>query len=536
MRRRSWIRQFALAAAALALLVPQTAIGQAQRGGTVVHAVDRACNDTLNMHLTTNTPCRMVARHVLDNLVAVNPQDGTITPWLAESWETSAGGRIYTFRLRRGVRFHDGTPFNAEAVKFNFDYTPRRTPRYDFMGAAKFLKAEAVDEYTLRVIFSDPHGPFLINLSDGRMGIDSPAALRRLGDDYGNKGLVGSGPFRFVEWIKGDRVVLERNPDYRWGARTFGHAGPAHLDRLIYRDMPEDGSRAAAVETGEVAISQITEPHASQLRDKPNVRIALVPKAGTSRILMFNVARGPTTDVRVRRAIGHAINKPLLIKLPAWANIGRPATAVLPRNMVPKEFLRQYDRLAEFDQDYDLDRARRLLDEAGWRPGPDGIRMRGGERLALDHVIIESDVIWSQPLQAMLRQAGVDLRFRPGDFNFWVATMRRGEFASTIMSASGYEPTRLVIAMFKSGQAFNYWGYQNVDLERILDAGSVSTTDEDRWTNVLAALRIVNQNALGIMAWEQDYVFAVRSNVEGLQFNEVGFPYFATTWLRAGGR
>ncbi len=530
-------RLVALAGVVVLAAAAAPVAAQAQRGGTLVHALRRACADTLNQHLSNNTPCRMVARHVLDNLVAVNPSDGTVHSWLAESWTITAGGRIYTFRLKRGVRFHDGTPFNAEAVKANFDWTmspdrPRRGFRYLASGGPLFLKAEVVDEYTVRVIFREPFGSFLTYLSDGGMGMDSPAALRRYGDDYGNTALVGTGPFRLVQWVKGDRIVLERNPDYRWGAAVFGHTGPAYLDRLVYQDIPEATSRAASVETGETHIAQITETDVAGLQGKPGVKIMLVPKAGTTRMLLLNTARGPTADLRVRRAINHAINKPLLIKLPAWAGIGRPAFAPLPSNMVPRAFLPEYNRLRALDYPYDVERARQLLEEAGWRVGPDGIRVRGGERLVIDHVINDADVVWSQPLQAMLRQVGIEMRFRVGDFNFWVGTVSKGDFGSTIISDSGYDPHGMLSEFFRSGSVYNWYGFTSPELDRLLDAAGAASDPAERWTNLIAAMRLVVQNAIGVMAWEQDYVFAARTSVEGLLFNEVGFPYFATTWLR----
>lgn len=532
-----WLRLVPVVA--LALVAGSMPVGaQAQRGGTLVHALRRSCADTLNQHLSNNTPCRMVARHVLDNLVAVNTADGSIAPWLAESWEVTAGGRIYVFKLRRGVRFHDGTPFNAEAVKFNFDWTmsadrPKRGFRYLASGGPLFLKAEVVNEFTLRIIFREPFGSFLTYLSDGGMGIDSPTALRRAGDDYGSKGiLVGTGPFKLVQWVKDDKIILERNPDYRWGAAVFGHTGPAFLDRIIYQDIPETTSRVASVETGETGIAQISESDVAGLRGKADVRVVLTPKAGTSRMLLLNLAKGATTDIRVRRAINHAINKPLLIKLPAWAGIGRPAFAPLPTNMVPNAYQGAFTALKQIDYEYNVDRAKQLLEEAGWRPGPGGIRMKGTEQLIIEHVINDGDVIWSQPLQAMLRQVGIDLRFRVGDFNFWLGTVGKGDFGSTIMSDSGYDAHAMVSEFFRSGSVYSWYGFHNSDLDKLLDSAGSASSAEDRWKNLIAGMRIVIQNAVGVMAWEQDYVFAVRTNVEGVQFNEVGFPYFATTWLK----
>jgi peptide/nickel transport system substrate-binding protein len=525
-----------LAVAALAALLPLQAGAQAQSGGAFLYAFRRNCPDTLNQHLSNNTQCRMVARHVLDNLVAVNTATGAVTPWLAESWEITGGGRIYTFRLRRGVKFHDGTPFNAEAVRFNFEWTmspdrPRKGFRYIAMGGTRYIKTDVLDEYTVRVYFREPHGAFLTFLSDGGTGIDSPAALRRLGDEYGNRGLIGTGPFMLQEWVRNDRVVLQRNPEYNWGARIFGRTGAAPLERITYRDMPEDPARAAAVETGEIHAAQVTEPDAAALRGKANVRIVLVPKAGTVRMLLLNGGKSPTNDLKVRQAINAAINKPQLIRLPAWANIGRPAIAVLPSNMVPPEYRGQFNRLRD-ENEFDVERAKRLLEEAGWRPGPDGIRVKGSERLVLDHVIISTDAIWSQPMQAMLRAIGVEMRFRPGDFNFWIGTTSKGDFTSTIISDSGADAAGMAHEFFRTGAVYNYWGIRNAEVDRLLDVAVAASDLETRWQALIPAMRLINQSVPGVFGWEQDYVFAARTNVEGLLFNEVGYPYFAATTLR----
>ena len=140
------------------LLVVLTVPAPAQDArGTLIHAQATVCADTLNQHLSNNTPCRMVARHVLDNLVAVNPADGTVNPWLAESWEITAGGRIYVFKLRRGVRFHDGTLFDAEAAKFNLERTldPATRAPYRFL-ISRISSALRVPPPTTAIICRNP--------------------------------------------------------------------------------------------------------------------------------------------------------------------------------------------------------------------------------------------------------------------------------------------------------------------------------------------------------------------------------------------
>ena len=153
----------------------------------------------------------MIARNVLDGLVAVNPADGSVNPWLAESWEVSPDGLSYTFKLRQDVVFHDGTPFNAAAVKRNFDETvdPAQKPGFGFtaMGSDAYDSTEVVDDFTVKVNFKQPFAAFLLYLSDGGLGIDSPTAMDAGGENYGITSLVGSGPYKFVEYVQTDHVT-----------------------------------------------------------------------------------------------------------------------------------------------------------------------------------------------------------------------------------------------------------------------------------------------------------------------------------------
>jgi peptide/nickel transport system substrate-binding protein len=353
-----------------------------------------------------------------------------------------------------------------------------------------------------------------------------------LGDQYGSRELVGTGPFKLVEWVSGSRAVLERNPDYAWATKAYAHTGPTRLERLIYAQIPEAATRAAALEKGDVSTAQITPPDLAALRGKPGIRIVLLPQPGTSRMILFNTAKGPTADIRVRRAINHAINKSILIRLPAWSGTGSPAFAALGRNLVPKESLPEYDRLKEEDYAYDVERAKQLLDEAGWKPGPDGVRVKDGQRLVIDNVVFEGFVGEMQAFQAMLRQVGIDFRIRGGDGSFLIATNTRGDFNTTLVGDSGYDAAGQLSEFFRSGAIYNWLGFRSSELDRLIDAASATSDIGERWKNLIAAMRIINRNALGVMAWEASYVFAVRESVQNLAFHEIGFPYFYPAWIR----
>jgi peptide/nickel transport system substrate-binding protein len=500
------------------------------QGGELQAGMDVWVADTLNQHRSNFTPSRMVARHVLDCLTWVNPADGTVNPWLADSWEISPDGLEYTFTLKEGVTFHDGTPFNAEAVKANFDNTMEGDSfAYQALGGTAFNEAVVVDDSTLQVTFNEPHATFPLYLSDGGTGIDSPEALAAGGDDYGVTSLVGSGPYKFVEWVKDSHVTLEKNPDYASGPPAFGFSGPTPLDRLTFREVPENSVRASAVVNGEIQIARIIEPNVPDIQGAEGVEIIATPKAGSTRMYLMNTAKAPTDDINVRRAINMAIDKETMLQLPGWAGYGRPGLAPLPSNMVPNGDL---SMLVEYDIPYDLEGARALLEENGWVLNGD-LREKEGVQLVLDMVTQTSDVDAGQiePIDGFLNEIGARLNIRAGDFNFWIDTVQATDFHMTLMSDSGYIGVGIIEEFFREGEPFANYGLANPELNELIDAAVAAPNLEEQWDNLIPAMAIIMQEVVGVMGWEQDYLDAASTRVGGLSYNEVGFPWFYGTYL-----
>ena len=500
----------------------------APQGGELRMAYDQAVADTLNQHRSNFTVSRMTARHVLDCLTWVDPADGSVNPWLADSWEITPDGLEYTFKLKTGVTFHDGTPFNAQAVKANFDSTMDEAERpgfaYQALGGTSFGEATVVDDATVTVSFNEPHAPFLLYLSDGGTGIDSPEALAAGGADYGISSLVGSGPYKFVEWVKDDHVTLEKNPDYASGPPAFGFSGPTPLDTLTFREVPEASVRAQAVVGGEIEMARIIEPNVPEVEGQDGTTIIATPKAGSARMFLMNTAKAPTDDINVRRAINMAIDKEAMLQLPGWAGYGRPGLAPLPTNMVPNGDL---SSLEQYDIPYDLDGAIALLEENGWVLDGD-IRAKDGVELVLDMVTTQNDVDAGQiePLDGFLNEIGARLNIRAGDFNFWIDTVQKTDFHMTLMSDSGYIGVGIVEEFFREGEPFANYGLKNAELNAAIDAAVASPNLEEQWTYLFDAMAILLQEVPGVMAWEQDYLDATSTKVGGLAFNEVGFPWF----------
>ncbi|MCA9834468.1 MAG: hypothetical protein KC435_11000 [Thermomicrobiales bacterium] len=515
----------AISRAAMAQDVPQ--------GGELTVAYNNPVGDTLNQHRSSSTSSRMISRHVLENLTWVDPANGSVNPWLAESWEISEDGLEYVFHLKQGVMFHDGTPFNAEAVKANFDNTmdPEARPGFTYgaMGASAYAGTEVVDEFTVKVTFISPHAAFLLFLSDGGTGIDSPTAMAEAGEDYGRTTLVGSGPFKFVEWIQGSHVTLERNPDYTGGPAAFGFTGPTPLDRLIYRDVPEANIRLQSVLADEAQLASIIPPNVPEVQGQDNVRVIATPKAGTTRMYLFNMNSPKLSDMAVRKAINMVVDKEAMLMLPGWAGFGRPGIACLPSNMVPNGDLSSVE---QYDIPYDLEGARALLDEAGWVLNGD-IREKDGVQLIFDMSVMQSDVDAGviEPIDGFLREAGMQLNIKAGDINYWIDSFSNGDYEMTLMSDSGYVAVGMVQEFFRSGEPFATTGLANAEIDDLIDKAIGAPTIEEQWEYLMPCIGLIMQEVVGVMGWESDNLDVASNKLQQLAYNEIGFPWFYGAYL-----
>jgi peptide/nickel transport system substrate-binding protein len=297
-----------------------------------------------------------VAEQIYGRLVRFAPGRLEPEPDLAISWTVSDDGTVWTFELRPNVEFHDGTPFNADAVVFSFERQliadhPAHEP--DFVWARAYHNIRRVQALgPLRVQFEidRPYAPFLANLAMGPAAIVSPTAVRRLRGRFGSQP-VGTGPYRFVEWIPGDRITLERNDRY-WDR-------PARIRYLVLLTLPDSRERLQALESGAADVIQQPAPDdLSLVRLHPDLKLATAPAALVS-YLALNTQRRPLNDPRIRRAIAHAIRRDALVKL-IYQGLGIPAIGPLPPNVWGA-------RSDVVTYNYDPVRARRLLAEGGWR-------------------------------------------------------------------------------------------------------------------------------------------------------------------------
>ncbi|MBD8682768.1 ABC transporter substrate-binding protein [Pseudomonas sp. CFBP 13719] len=376
-------------------------------GGTLIYATDREPT-CLDPHVAGDMPQVFLAQQVLDSLVSMDAE-GHIGPWLAKSWEISPDGLTYTFHLRDDVRFTDGTPFNAAAVKANLDHMANPKTQSSTAGGyiRQYQRTDVLDNSTAQVHLATPYAAFLEVLAQGFLGIESPQALLR-SRDVNCESPVGTGPFKVVRWDRQSQVVLERNPHYNSAPPTARHQGPAYLERIVWKFIQEPSVRFASLQAGEVDVIEALPPESHEAaRRNPDLQLIIAQRPGNPTNGTLNIRRAPFSDIKVREAFVRSADIEGALKSVYFGEFPRAGGPL-------SNATRFYSPDFEHAQDYDPARAARLLEEAGWtRRDEDGYRLKDGKRLQV-RVILGNRTppseftLWEQ-VQATTRQAGIEL-------------------------------------------------------------------------------------------------------------------------------
>ncbi|MFS0853626.1 ABC transporter substrate-binding protein [Microbacterium sp. 179-I 3D4 NHS] len=412
--------------------------GEPVTGGDLVVAA-RSEPPQLNP-LVDQTGGAHVLSPVVDSLVWDNG-DGTYGTWLATEWEVSDDARVYTFTLRDDVTFHDGTPFDAEAVKANFDYVADPASKSTGSVAKLGPVAEVLDEYTVRITLEQPESTFLTLIAAPYFGIVSPTQLQDDPESLAST-VVGTGPFVFDEWVKGQSLRYVRNDDYDWGPEGT-HEGAAYLDTITYRFLPEDQTRYNALLTGEADIVDYIAPeYAEEAKadDRYESDEFLLPGVGFS--LHLNTRTTPFDDVRVRQALLTGIDREAIV---ASATFGAYPVQEYLATTTP-DFKKDLENTIEFDAGAAAD----LLDEAGWNgTDADGYRTKDGARLSTTVPYADNDQLAQRTLEQVqidAKELGFELVLQPvpaADFSQRLYSGEYGIMPSFQSEATGMQLWRL---------------------------------------------------------------------------------------------
>ncbi len=496
-------RGFAVLAAALLATSGLVAPSAAQTPPGVLVVGQIAEPQALDPHAVTAVNDFRILMNIYDGLVRYAPGTLEVEPALAESWEISDDGLVYTFALRDGVSFHDGSAFDAEAVVWNFERMLDEDHPYHFTGPfplSFFFSAiesvEAVDPLTVRFTLNEPFAPFLSNLAYPTGLIVSPAQVMDYQQEFG-RNPSGTGPFRFLEWRSNERVTLTENRDH-WDGEPAAEA-------VIFRPITDANTRTAEMLSGGIDIMVEVPPVALSQFDGPGFTV--VEQAGPHVwFLILNAKEGPFADARVRQAANYAINKEALV------GDVLEGTATVASGPIAPAFAWAYAGLDPYP--YDPDRARELLAEAGAEGAQLTFYVTEGGSGMLDPVPMGTAI------QADLAAVGFDVRIETYEWNTFLGRVNPGLEGKADMAQMAWmtnDPDTLPFLTLRTAAwpeegGFNSGYYSNPEVDALLEAARVETDADERARLYKEMQAIVQEDAPWVFVanWVQNAVTSDR--------------------------
>ncbi len=489
---------------------------EVRAGGTLVYGKPKDAVK-LDPHNVTDGESFDVTRHVFENLVEFVDEKTEVRPGLAESWTVSKDGLTWTFTLRRGVRFHDGTPFNARAVVFNVErmaYPSHPYHKGPFEYWASFFngypgilkKISAPDEHTVVIELARPNAPFLTNLATSSFGIMSPESIKKYGDDI-FKHPVGTGPFRFVEWVPNERIVLEKNSDYR-------DKGKPVVDRVVFRTIPENAIRLLELEKGSVhVIHGINTDDASRIRQSTD--LTLYAQTGMNvGYLAFQVKKTPFDNTLVRQALNMAVNKAAIVKA-LYGEFGQPA-----RNPMPPTLWGYNDAVRDYP--YDPAKARELLARAGY---PNGFKAQLWAMPVARPYMPDARKV-AEVLQADFREIGVEAEIVSMDWGVYLERTKKGDHEMALLGWTGDngDPDNFLFTLLggPSVGGNNIARYSNPRVDALLLEAQQLTDQKARERLYKEAQVLIKDDAPWIPLVHSTQLAASRANVVGYRLHPTG--------------
>lgn len=459
---------------------------------------------------------------IYDNLVRFT-ETMAIEPGLASEWSTSADGRTWTFKLRRGVTFHDGTPFNADAVVFHVErqIDPKSNasnrPLWDPIASVK-----KVDDSTVAITTHKPYGALLNTLAHGSGGVVSPDGVKKHGANF-KLNPVGAGPYMLEKWDVGSEVVLKRFDGY-WGSK-------APFARIVLKHVPDPATRLAMLQSGQAdVINAVPVESVAQIQSLPTVEVIARPALRTFGFGL-NLNRKAFQDVRVRHALNHAVDRAALIKA-VFRGYATPIDSPL------SPFTTGYAPVGSYD--YNPDKARQLLGDAGWKPGADGVLRKDGEAFEVTVLtpqgMLPKDIEVTQALQGFLGKVGVKATINKVEpAAFWDYLRVPPDKIAWDLVLFGFNPSNgdggyHLSSLFVSNpsrterpKVWNFTWYTNPKLDSLLAESDQVVDAAKRKALLVEAARLAWTDAPYVWLYAENVVVAKRKDLRGVEVQPVVF-------------
>lgn len=452
---------------------------------------------------------------VYDSLVEYGNK-GKIIPSLAQSWNISKDGKVYTLHLRKGVKFSDGTPFNAAAVKFSFDRWYKDPANSSISAAKEMSKIEAVDPYTIKMTFNKAYYPFLTELTYPRpVRIISPSAVTPKGDIKGKfVKPVGTGPWVVSSYKKDQQTVFVRNP-YYWGVKP-------KISTLVLKVIPDAQTRFYSLQSGEVDLAggqmgKLSSDNLSSIRSNKNLKTYSVP--GTSSyFLVLNYDNSSLKNVNVRKALNYAVDRGSIVKN-IMSGLGDKANGLFPETVpyVTKSNNKWYA--------YDVTKAKKALKDAGYSDtNGDGIVEKGGKALEFNLVLQNSEFPeWKticEYVQAQCSAVGIKINLQLLDSNAYYDTLWKNRKYDIIIYrtySDSWNPHGFLTSLFHSSGNTKAVAWSDKALENTIDKALVTMNEKDRQKQYDSIFNQIYQNAMAVPLYYPSDLFVMSSKVKGFK-------------------
>lgn len=500
--------------------------GEGVSGGTLNVAVSLE-PDTLDLGGAAQAASQQIGRQIYDTLIWLDPETREYVPGLATSWTSADDGLTYTFTLRDDVTFHDGTTFDADAVKFAFDriLDPEFTSPTARAKLGPVESVNVVDATTVEIVLTSAFPSLLNSLSQGWLGIPSPTAIEKYGDTYGQNP-VGTGPMSFVEWIPGDSVTLHNNPDYNWAPEFLDHQGPAYLDTLVFKVVGDNVARPAALESGDVQVAwNMPAADFDRLKDAGGELTMLnTPWSGATASLFLNTEKAPTDDLAVRQAVLYGLDRESLIDTALFGAFDPSQGPISPITVF-------YSDKVEGLYPYDPDKAAELLEGAGWTMDGD-VRKKDGVELALHIITSDQFKPIATTIQGLLAPLGFKVEVDVRDPAGQVSGNSNGEGTGGITGLVDSDASGIQLFWRSTNYgSFNWSRVKDPALDALLDAQSAEL-DEAARTADFADLQVaIMDKALIYPIYQGAFLWGIDKSVQGFRTDLLAYPYYYDVWL-----
>lgn len=499
-----------LALALVVLLVGVVSVtADVPQGGTLRVAIRNDVQNFDPAYLVDATTSG-VSFSVYEHIVA-RSYDGVISPGLSESWEISENADVYTFNLRRGVKFHDGSDFNAQAVKFNFDriMDPEVASHAGELLRSNIDEIVIEDDYTIVFYLTEPNAAFIDDvLLQNATFLASPTAIETLGEQL-SRNPVGTGAFKFHSWTPDTEVVLARNEDY-WD-------GAPNIDRIVFRPIPEPTTQLTELRTGRIHFMTVVPvEQKAAIEADPNINVIGEPDFNV-RYLVFNFNQEVFQDINVRRGLHYALDINELVEI-FLEGVAERAYGPLP-NMSP------FHNPDVLEYPYNPDKALATLALSGWARGSDGLlRNEDGETLKFTLTTplgrYTKDRELNEAIHFQFRQIGVDVDIEIVEFATLIDKLRARDFDLAyigLMQRTG-DPTAHLDLMYHSEGWANWGDYNNPEIDDLLNQGKRTGDPDERMRIYAIAQDLIMEDAPTIPIMNEFYLLAYRTEVKNYTF------------------